>query len=58
MFTTLFVVSSVSTLTHGLEWSLDIALGSDGRSILGRVGFISDWVFSRVHRQWISSYAL
>jgi hypothetical protein len=42
MFTTLFVVSSVSTSTRGLESSLDLALGSDGRSVLGRVGFISD----------------
>jgi hypothetical protein len=35
-------VSSVSTSTHGLELSLDVALGSGDRSVLGRVGFISD----------------
>jgi hypothetical protein len=40
MFTTLFVVSSVSTSTRGLESSLDAALGSDGS--VCRVGFISD----------------
>jgi hypothetical protein len=38
MFTTLFVVSSVSTSTLGLESSLDVALGSDGRSVLCWVG--------------------
>jgi hypothetical protein len=42
MFMTLFVVSSVSSSTHGLESSLNVALGSVGRSILGWVCFISD----------------
>jgi hypothetical protein len=42
MFTTLFVVSSVSSLTGGLESSLNVALESVGRSVLGWVGFISD----------------
>jgi hypothetical protein len=42
MFTTLFVVSSVISSTRGLESSLNVALESVGRSVLGRVGFISD----------------
>jgi hypothetical protein len=42
IFTTLFVVSSVSSSTRGLESSLNVALESVGRSVLGRVGFISD----------------
>jgi hypothetical protein len=42
MFTTLFVVSSVSTSTRGLESSLDVALGSDGRSKEHRRAFYSN----------------
>jgi hypothetical protein len=42
MFTTSFVVSSVSTSTRWLESSLEVALESDGRSVLGWVGFICD----------------
>jgi hypothetical protein len=41
MFTTLFVVSSVSS-TRGLESSLNVSLESVSRSVLGWVGFISD----------------
>jgi hypothetical protein len=40
MVTTLFVVSSVSSSTRGLESSLNVALGSVGRSVGGWVGFI------------------
>jgi hypothetical protein len=47
MFTTLFVVSSLSSSTRGLESSLDVALESVGRSVLGWFGFIGDWVFFR-----------
>jgi hypothetical protein len=42
MFTALFVMSSVSTSTRGLESSLHVTLESVGRSVLGWVGFISD----------------
>jgi hypothetical protein len=42
MFTTLFVVSFVSSSTRELDSSLNIALESVGRSVLGWVGFISD----------------
>jgi hypothetical protein len=42
MFTTLFVMSSVSSSTRRLESSLNVALESVGQSILGWVGFISD----------------
>jgi hypothetical protein len=40
MFTTLFVVSPVSSSTRGLESSLNVAVESVGRSVLGWVGFI------------------
>jgi hypothetical protein len=42
MFTTLFVASSVTSSTRGLGSSLNVALESVGRSVLGWVGFISD----------------
>jgi hypothetical protein len=42
MFTTLFVTSSVSSSTRGLESSLNVALESIGWSVLGWFGFISD----------------
>jgi hypothetical protein len=42
MFTTLFVVSSLSSSTRGLKSSLNVALESVGRYILRWVGFISD----------------
>jgi hypothetical protein len=40
LVTTLFVVSSVHSSTRGLESSLEVALESIGRSVLGWVGFI------------------
>jgi hypothetical protein len=40
MVTTLFVMSSVGSSTHGLESSLEVALESVGWSVLGWVGFI------------------
>jgi hypothetical protein len=40
MVTTLFVVSSVGSSTRGLESSLEVALESVGRFVLGWVGFI------------------
>jgi hypothetical protein len=42
MFTTLFVVSSVSSSIRGLESSLNVALESVGQSVLGWFGFMSD----------------
>jgi hypothetical protein len=47
MFTTLFVMSSVSSSTRRLESSLNVALESVVWSVLGWVVFISDWVFFR-----------
>jgi hypothetical protein len=44
MVTTLFVVPSVGLSTRGLESSLEVALESIGRSVLGWVGFIFGWV--------------
>jgi hypothetical protein len=40
LVTTLFVVSSVGSSTRGLESSLEVALESVGRSVLGWVVFI------------------
>jgi hypothetical protein len=40
MVKTLFVVSSVDSSIRGLESSLEVALESVGRSVLGWVGFI------------------
>jgi hypothetical protein len=40
MVTALFVVSSVGLSTRGLEWSLEVALESVCRSVLGWVDFI------------------
>jgi hypothetical protein len=40
LVTTLFVVSSVGSSTRGLESSLELALESVGRSVLGWIGFI------------------
>jgi hypothetical protein len=48
MVTTLFVVSSVGSSTRGLEWSLEVALESVGRSVLG-------WV--RRHR-WLGFFSV
>jgi hypothetical protein len=42
MFTTLFVVSSVSTSSLELESSLNVVLESDGRSGVCGIVFISD----------------
>jgi hypothetical protein len=45
MVMTLFVASSVGSSTRGLESSLEVGLEIAGRSVLGWVGFIVDWVF-------------
>jgi type II secretory pathway component PulF len=53
-----FIVSSVIPSTRGLESSLNVALDSVGRFVLGWVDFISDWVFfSCVRREWLFGYA-
>jgi hypothetical protein len=48
-------VSSVGSSTRGLESSLEVALERIGQS--GWVGFISDWFFFCVRREWLSNYA-
>jgi hypothetical protein len=53
MFTTLFVASSVSSSTRGLESSLNVALESVGRSVLDWVGFINDWGFFFRCASWV-----
>jgi hypothetical protein len=45
-----------SSSIHGLESSLEVALESVGRSVLGWFGFISDWVFLCVRLKWLSNY--